>query len=229
MSNLQAVADGLLLAGFPKPSPHWLTTLLPSSRVTPPAQALLATAKLRLLSLDLTTPGLFDPSALSLPPNTSDPGVKARTLAQPVLLQVLEVEDMSRSRWEQIEAIEAQERGEKTRGREIVRDVPAEEGENGERAGAGGRAGMRGGPHKLVLQDWRGQRVFGMELAEVPRVELGMCVGSKILLRGAAVARGVVLLEPRTAVVLGGKIVELHEVWVRDRKKILKEAMESAG
>lgn len=135
---------------------------------------------------------------------------------------------MSRSRWEQIEAIEAVERGEKTRGREIVRDVPAEEGENGER-GAGAQAWKTGGPHKLVLQDWRGQRVFGMELGAVPRVELGMCVGSKIVLRGAVVARGVVLLEPGTAVVLGGKIEELHEVWVRDRKKILKEAMEGAA
>lgn len=229
MANLPAVTEGLLLAGFPKPSSQWLSSLMSGVRVaSSPAPVFIATAKHRLLILDLTTPSLFDPSALSLPPNISDPSVKEQKIRHPVLVQVLAVEDMSKSRWEQIEAIEAMERGEKTKGREIVRDVPGEEGENGVRAGA--LEGLKGGgPHKLLLEDWRGQRVYGMEFRDVPKVDLRMSIGTKILLRGTTVARGMVLLEPGTATVLGGRIDELHEVWVRDRKTILKESIERAA
>lgn len=226
MASLPAVTDGLLAAGFPRPSSQWLSSLISGVRGSnPPQTVLAATAKHRLMLLDLTTPSLFDPSAVSLPPSLSEPAVKERKVAHSVLVQVLAVEDMSKSRWEQIELIEAMERGEKTKGREIIRDVPGEEGENGVRVGAP-LVGLKGGPHKLLLEDWKGQRVYGMEIVGVPKVDLGMSIGTKILLKGVTVARGMVLLEPATTVVLGGKIDSLHEVWIKDRKKILKEAIE---
>lgn len=226
MASLPAVTDGLLAAGFPRPSPQWMSSLIPGVRGSnSTSQTVLATAKHRLMLLDLTTPALFDPSAVSLPPNLSEPAIKERKVAHSVLVQVLAVEDMSRSRWEQIELIEAMERGEKTKGREIIRDVPGEEGENGVRVGAP-LVGLKGGPHKLLLEDWKGQRVYGMEIVGVPKVDLGMSIGTKILLKRVIVARGMVLLEPTTTVVLGGKIEALHEVWIRDRKKILKDAIE---
>lgn len=128
---------------------------------------------------------------------------------------------MSKSRWEQIEAIEALERGEGTKGREIVRVAAPEEGD-----GAGGDVQGGGGPHKLLLQDAAGRRAYGIELRALEGVGLGMSIGCKFVLRDAVVARGVVLLEPRTTMVLGGKIDALHKAWREGRKAELKRAIE---
>jgi len=139
-------------------------------------------------------------------------------------VQVLAVEDMSKSRWEQIEAIEALERGEGTKGREIIRVAPAEDGDDS----AGGGMQRGGGPHKLLLQDASGSRVYGIELKALEGVGLGMGMGCKLVLKNAVVARGVVLLEPRTAKVLGGKIEGLHKAWKEDRKAELRRAIEES-
>jgi len=138
---------------------------------------------------------------------------------------VLSVEDMSKSRWEQIEAMEALERGEGTKGREIIRVTAPEDGTEDPIA-IGLTKG--GGPHKLLLQDARGERVYGMELKSVEGVGLGMSIGCKIILRGVTVARGVVLLEPRTIALLGGKIEGLHKQWREGRKEELKKAIEAS-
>jgi RecQ-mediated genome instability protein 1 len=152
--------------------------------------------------------------------------VRERKLPGTLPVQVLAVEDLSRSRWEQLEAIEAQERGEMTKGREIIRVVEAEEGEDGGAARGGAGAGGGGGPHRLVLQDVKGQTVYGLELNAVKGVGMGMSIGTKMVLSGVTVARGVVLLEPETVVVLGGKIDALHKVWLENRKKDLLAAIE---
>lgn len=137
------------------------------------------------------------------------------------------MEDLSRSRWEQLEAMGAQERGETTRGREIIRVVEAEDGEEaGASATAPAQASGSGGPHRLVLQDVKGQTVYGLELKAVKGVGVGMSIGTKMVLSGAMVARGVVLLEPQTALVLGGKIDALHKIWVENRKEHLKAVVE---
>jgi RecQ-mediated genome instability protein 1 len=142
-------------------------------------------------------------------------------------VQVIGVEDLSRSRWEQLEAIEAQERGEMTKGREIIRVVETEEGEDGVgTVRALAEAGRSGGPHRLVLQDVKGQTVYGLELKTVKGLGMGMSIGTKMVLSAVTVARGVVLLEPETVVVLGGKIDALHKVWVGNRKKDLLAAVE---
>ncbi len=138
-------------------------------------------------------------------------------------MQVLAVEDMSKSRWEQIEAIEALERGEGTKGREIIRVAAPEEGDD-----AGGDVQKGGGPHKLLLQDATGRRAYGIELKALEGVGLGMSIGCKLVLKSAVVARGVVLLEPRTTMVLGGKIDALHKAWRAGRKEELKKAIEDS-
>ena len=130
---------------------------------------------------------------------------------------------MSKSRWEQIEAIEALERGEGTKGREIIRVAATEEG-NEIDAGA-----TRGGPHKLLLQDAKGITVYGIELVDIEGLSLSMSIGSKMALKNVAVARGVLLLEPTTTVLLGGKIETLHESWKANRKMSLKAAIEANG
>ena len=140
-------------------------------------------------------------------------------------MQVLSVEDMSKSRWEQIEAMEALERGEGTKGREIIRVVAVEDGTD-DPVAAGLTKG--GGPHKLLLQDSRGEKMYGIELKSMEGVGLGMSIGSKIILRGVTVARAVVLLEPRTAVLLGGKIEGLHKQWREGRKDELRKAIKAS-
>ena len=140
-------------------------------------------------------------------------------------MQVLSVEDMSKSRWEQIEAIEALERGEGTKGREIIRVMAPEDGTDDPVASGLGKGG---GPHKLLLQDVRGERVYGIELKGVDGVGVGMSIGCKIVLRNVTVARAVVLLEPRTTVLLGGKIEGLHKQWRDGRKEELRKAIEAS-
>ena len=138
------------------------------------------------------------------------------------MVQVLQVEDMSKSRWEQIEAIEALERGEGTKGREIIRVAPAEENEDTE-----ANTNRGGGPHKLLLQDAKGARIYGIELRSVEGLGLGMSIGAKLVLKNASVARGVVLLEPTNTMFLGGKIEELHKAWKENRKSDLRAAIEA--
>ena len=203
------------------PKPNWLSAFLLSQRTTTPLLALTQTALFRLLASNITTSLATSPTT-SFPANVHDAGVKERRLKGPVVAQVLAVEDMSKSRWEQIEAIEALERGEGTRGREIVRVAPVEENED-----ANASVNRSGGPHKLLLQDVQGVQVYGIELKGVDGVGLGMSIGCKILLKNITIARGVVLLEPSTTTMLGGKIEELHKAWKENRKAELKAAIEA--
>ncbi|KAK4100364.1 hypothetical protein N658DRAFT_497361 [Parathielavia hyrcaniae] len=131
----------LSTTNFPLPSLTWLQTQLTSTRHPPPPLAsLLATARTRLLASDLSTPGLLDTrytTTHSLPPqpqqshatttttttsSSSSSSTKRETvLPTDVVVQVLDIEDLTRSRWEQVEELEAIARGEGTRGREVVR------------------------------------------------------------------------------------------------------------
>ena len=143
------------------------------------------------------------------------------------MAQVLAIEDMSKSRWEQIEAIEALERGEGTKGREIVRVVAPTEADD---ESASGNVGIitKGGPHKVLLQDVKGTRAYGIELRGVEGLGLEMSIGCKVLLKDIKVTRGVLLLEPGSTSVLGGKIEGLHRVWRENRKVELRAAIEAS-
>ena len=203
------------------PSQTWLNTFLASQRPTTPLNALVQTAVFRLLASDITT--CLEPTPSScFPQDIQNAHIKERRLPGPIVTQILDIEDMSKSRWQQIEAIEALERGEGTKGREIIRVVPTDEGENLSAA-----ANPSGGPHKLSLQDSAGTRVYGIELRNVEGVSLSMSIGSKIVLKNVLVARGVVLLEPGTSILAGGKIEALHKNWKENRKIDLKAAIEA--
>ncbi|MCJ1462780.1 hypothetical protein MMC07_001383 [Pseudocyphellaria aurata] len=222
-STLAAQISAQLTSKGLVPTQSWLTAFVLTQRPTTPLPALTQTALFRLLASDITT-SLSPSSTAGFPTNVHDTSVKDRRLNQgPIVAQVLAIEDMSKSRWEQIQAIEALERGEGTRGREIVRVTAVEENEN-----ANARAvNQGGGPHKLLLQDVQGVRVYGIELRQIEGIGVGMSIGSKILLRNVSVARGVVLLEPGTTSILGGKIEFLHKTWRENRKAALKAAIEA--
>lgn len=203
------------------PAEAWLANLIASQRSTAPVNALVQTATFRILAADITTCLEHSPHTC-LPPDVQNAAIKERRLSGPIVVQVLNIEDMSKSRWQQIEAIEALERGEGTQGRQIVRVVPGEDGEDPSRG-----AGKSFGPHKVLLQDAKGARIFGIELKDVEGISLSMSIGSKMVLRNVIIARGVALLEPASTTLLGGKIESLHKHWRENRKVDLKAAIEA--
>jgi len=216
-----AISTHLTTKALP-PNSTWLATFLPTTRPTTPLPALQKTALFRLLASDLTSTLQTSPSTTFSPATISDPAIKSQRLPGPIAVQILDVEDVGRSRWSQVEALEAQERGETTKGREIVRVLPAEEGEGGGGVAAGGESGSAG-PHKLLLQDAKGTKVYGLEVRSVQGVSVEMAIGTKLVLRDFEVARGVILLEPRCVEVLGGKVDAWDRKWREERKKVLKE------
>lgn len=203
------------------PTATWLTAFLTTQKSTTPLPALTFTALFRLLASDITQT-LERTANTCFPTDISNVNIKERRLYGSIAVQVLGIDDMNKSRWEQIEAIEALARGEGTKGREIIRLPPSQDEDN---IDAGVQKG--GGPHKLLLQDAQGLRVYGIELKGVEGVGLGMNIGCKLVLRGNLVARGVILLEPSTTSLLGGKIEALHKAWKENRKRDLKAAIET--
>ncbi|KAF2760741.1 RecQ mediated genome instability protein-like protein Rmi1 [Pseudovirgaria hyperparasitica] len=217
------------------PTPTWLTTFLTTVRPNTPIAALKQTALFRILASDIKETTTFTPSSV-FPPDIQDGTIKDRNLPGPLLVQVLDVEDIGTSRWSQVEAIEAQERGEFTRGREIIRVTDeADQAQQGATQAANARNRQQQqqqqpgeqkswGPHKLLLQDARGAVVYGIELVKVDKIGLDMHIGAKLVLQNATVARGVVMLEPATVTFLGGKIDDLYTAWKEGRKDRLKAA-----
>ncbi|KAI9816498.1 MAG: hypothetical protein M1827_001630 [Pycnora praestabilis] len=201
------------------PSPTWLQSFLSTQRLTTPLPALTQSALFRLLASDITTTLSTTTTTPStcFPTDIHNAEIKERRLAGPIAVQVLDVEDIGKSRWEQVEAIEASERGEGTKGREIIR-VVLSDAQNGSEEPLIHSAG----PHKLLLQDAKGARVYGIEVKGVRGVGVGMSIGSKMVLTDVLVARGVVLLDQEKASCLGGKIEGLHRAWKEGRKEQLR-------
>lgn len=199
-----------------KPTQAWLNSFLSTIRASTPLPALQKTALFRLLATDLTTSLQPSPSS-TLPPNIADPTIQELRLPGPIPVQVLDIEDVGRSRWSQLEALEAAERGETRRGHEVIRVIP----EEGTAAPPASAASV--GPHKLLLQDAKGTKVFAFELNDMPGLELGMGIGAKLVLKGLLVARGVVMLELGSVEVLGGKVEAWEKKWQGERKAKLKE------
>jgi len=134
-------------------------------------------------------------------------------------------------------------KGETTKGRQVIRAVPTQpdgdiisgtaaspettsntQGNANQNAGAA----KSNGPFKLLLQDMKGQTVYGFELKRVDKVGYPptMNIGCKIMLKkGAKVARGLVLMEPGSVLVLGGKIEALDKSWREGREKALRDAV----
>ena len=144
-------------------------------------------------------------------------------------MQVLDILDLGSSAWSQVEALSRIEAGEEVKGREVVRVVPimnADDGAGADAPSAG--AGMApaatkrsAGPHKVLLQDARGTKVWGFEVVKIPKVgigEEGTSIGCKMLLKGCVVRRGVVMLGPECVSVLGGKVEGWDRRWKEGRK-----------
>lgn len=192
-----------------------------------------------------------------LPRDIDNVTVKRKPLKGPIIVQLLDIEDIGRSAWSQIEKIEMVERGEMTRGREVIRTVNRDE--SGEvvsdaaaaaansssgRGNANNSTRARGniansnnhsdavGPHRLVLQDAAGTLLPAMELLPIPDLTIDaptMKIGMKLALKDVTVARGLALLEPGNTTVLGGRIEELDKAWRVHRKERLLQKIQGDG
>jgi RecQ-mediated genome instability protein 1 len=173
---IDQVAVGITKATSLYPSSTWISSLLPTLRAAPPP-VLIKTASFRLLTTDFTT-SLSLPQTPTFPSTIHDASLPERVLpaGRPIPVQVVGVEDLGRSKMEQIEALEAVERGETKRGRELIRVVR----EEGEERGHGGEEERTAGPCRLILQDAAGVRVYGIELKPVEGIKLGMFIGTKV-------------------------------------------------
>jgi RecQ-mediated genome instability protein 1 len=73
--------------------------------------------------------------------------------------------------------------------------------------------------------------VTAFELGDIPKIfigEDGMCIGCKMILKAdTLVRRGMVMLQPDSVVVLGGKIDSWDKKWREDRKKRLVADVEA--
>ncbi|KAG5985179.1 hypothetical protein E4U55_000815 [Claviceps digitariae] len=233
---------------LPCPSSSLLASLTSTRSPPPPLPSLVATAKARLLACDLTTSDLVDSAQLSSLPAeiVHEPSSQELSLRRDIFVQVLDIENLACSRWEQIEELEAIERGERTRGRQVIRVTGEGEGDgqgqgqesqvNGRgdassaaasRPSAAAAAPGKNATHRLVVQDHSGQRVYAVELKRMPEIGVAATsIGCKMVLRaGTIVARGTVLLTPETCLLLGGKIESWHDAWVVSRMARLKEAV----
>ncbi|KAJ5233575.1 uncharacterized protein N7469_005341 [Penicillium citrinum] len=213
----------------------WLNTFLSTSSSAQrnlPTSTLIKTALFRVLASDFRE-SLSKSSSCTLPVDIFDPNFQERRLQGPLPVQVLDIEDIGRSLWSQVEAIERVERGEAIRGREVVRTIAVGEEDEGTENG-GGRGnnqsntnlsgGSGYGPHRLILQDAAGNKSVAIEIQSVEGISLEkLSIGAKMVLQNATVARGMILLNPSSVTLLGGKIDALDRPWKEDRKKRLLE------
>ena len=242
--SLHDLTQSLLAQNLPPPHSAFLTPILnpPGSQRIPPLLAIAATARLRLLNSDLTAPNVLDQTkAQALPADVSDVKIPEKKLPFDVVVQVRDIEDAGRSKWEQIEAMESERKGESTKGRKVIRVLPTpSDGEASLTAttqvsvtGNQQAAQIKSsGPFKLLLQDLKGLRVYAFEQKRVEKIGLpaagsgGMNIGCKVLLKkGTKVARGMVLLEPISTVILGGKIEAWDKSWRDGREKSLRNTI----
>jgi len=137
--------------------------------------------------------------------------------------------------------LEAERKGEFTRGREVIRVVPTQD-ENPTQSSSSSGTGNQTqtpkstGPFKLLLQDWKGTTVWGVETSNKRTGGEGkigyppaMNLGAKIMLKkGIMVARGMVLLrEGENCVVLGGKVEGLDKAWKEGREERLRAKLKA--
>ena len=223
-ANIAAELTQHLNARHLYPTAAWLQGFLSTTRPNTPLPAIKQTAHFRLLATDITN-SLSQPAASLFPSDILKGTTQSRIVAGPVVCQVLDIEDIGHSRWSQVESIEARERGEMTKGREIVR-VVEQENEGTTEAAAPGQSK---GPFKLLLQDAKGQKVYAMDLRGIDGINTNMAMGLKLVLRNIDVRRGVVMLEPGNVQVAGGKLEALDKAWKDGRKERLMAAAKMTG
>jgi RecQ-mediated genome instability protein 1 len=219
---VQEIGSHLASKGLP-PTTAWLSSFIASQRPNVPVQAQKQTAWFKIQHSDITQSLQRKPASV-FPLDIANGEIRERRIAGPLPVQILGIEDIGRSRWTQAEALEAEEKGETTRGREIIRVLPGED----EDTSATQQTSSSQGPHKLIVQDVQGTSAYAMEVLSIQGLDLNINIGAKLLLKDVLVARGVLLLEPKSVTVLGGKIEELHKKWKDGRKEALKAAARGA-
>ena len=220
----QAIANYLRTKNVP-PTPAWMNGFMQTIRPSTPIAALQRTALFRILSTDLKSSIQVASPASVFPANVSGPENRELNLVGPIVVQVLDIEDIGHSRWSQVENIEAHERGEMTKGREIIRVVADDNNSDPNHT----PEATSSGPHKLLLQDCKGTNVYAFELDSINGVGVQMSIGTKLVLKDVSVARGVVLLEPKCVEVLGGKVEAWDKKWRSERKATLKRKAGISG
>jgi RecQ-mediated genome instability protein 1 len=206
------------------PTAVWMQSFLITTRPNTPVPAMKQTAGFRLLASDITT-SLNPPANSVFPQDILKGTIPSRIVAGPLVCQVLDIEDIGNSRWSQVEAIEARERGEMTKGREIVRVV---EQENDDPSAAVAPIHSRG-PFKLLLQDAKGVKVYALDFRGIDGLNTNMTIGVKLLLKNVDVRRAVIMLEPANVQILGGKLEALDKAWKEGRKERLVNATKAGG
>ena len=215
-ANIAAELTQHLNARHLYPTAAWLQSFVSKTRPNTPLPAVKQTALFRLLATDITT-SLNQPAVSVFPHDILKGTTQSRVLAGPILCQVLDIEDIGQSRWSQVESIEARERGETTKGREIIRVVEQDnEGVTDAAAPTQSR-----GPFKLLLQDAKGLKIYAMDLKGIEGLNTSMTMGAKLLLRNIDVLRAVVMFEPGNVQVMGGKLDALDKAWKEGRKERL--------
>lgn len=223
-ANIVAELTQHLNARHLYPTTAWLQGFVSTIRPNTPLPAIKQTAVFRLLATDITTT-LSQPAASIFPPDILKGTTQSRLLAGPLLCQVLDVEDIGRSRWSQVESIEAKERGETTKGREIVRVVEQENEGTPEAA----TPTHSNGPFKLLLQDAKGLKIYALDLRGIEGLNTSMSMGVKLILRNVDVRRAVVMLEPGNVQIMGGRLEALDKAWKEGRKERLMNAARTDG
>ncbi|RPA84330.1 hypothetical protein BJ508DRAFT_206240 [Ascobolus immersus RN42] len=204
------------------PKPDWLTLTLTTIPPSPkPAQ--LKTLLFRLLSQPISTT-LQPASNTCFPATIHDPTSigKSQILAGPIACQVIAIEDIGSSKFDQLERLEMKARGEAKRGNQVIQITA--EGDDVVALKPWEQA-ARAGPHKLLLEDAVGRRVWAFENGPVDGVGLEMNLGCKMVLQTVLVLRGVVMIDSGCARVLGGKVEELNKAWEGDGKRAWLQRM----
>lgn len=178
------------------PSPEYVATLVPPSSTANEA-SLLRSLRFRLLASDFTRsllalPHTTFPTDIHTSPRYSAPAPGV-VLAGPIAVQIVEIVDVGATAAAQAARLEPElhPAGSVGRGRDVIRTVEpgAEEGTGPappppptRTAPAAVASTESTGPHKLLLEDAAGRRVWAFELVKIPGIGIGgkMKLGTKV-------------------------------------------------
>ncbi|KAI5288558.1 hypothetical protein KEM54_005116 [Ascosphaera aggregata] len=178
-------------------------------------------------------------SELLLPKDIDNMNVKERSVKGPIVVQLLDIEHIGRSRLAQIETIEMHGKGETTGGNQIIRSITRDE--SGEiskpittttitkrtplpPSSACNYQSAGSSPHRVIFQDAAGTLLYALELRPIPFLDIehpDLYIGTKFILSNLVVARGMALLELNQISPLGGKLENRDKAWRVERKERL--------
>jgi RecQ-mediated genome instability protein 1 len=151
-----------------------LTSLRPPpTSITPPVLAKFHTYFLESFLQQSAAPESLLPHSV--------PTLHNVTVAGPTLVQVIKVYDIGTSRLAQLEALEKAITEAGPQGLRVV-DLPAEEENENNAVQNRVNDGISVGKStcKVLLEDGRGERVYGMEVKSIEGIKVGMSLGCKV-------------------------------------------------